>query len=220
LLSVDVNGVVVTWEAATSKRLRRQTVPGIAGSGPWQVVAYYGRPLITDRKNVYLERSEWPTLAGNGGLLLFRQDRSVRVFDLPTRKAQTFASAARYWQAAVSRDRQLLAVPDNVLRSDLHGDLLRLCDLRNGKELRSVAAGRDVGDGCFSPDGNWLAVYSYLGVTLWHVPTGTRVACCDGHRGGVVDVAFSPDGGTLVTAGADGTLVAWDVATLLAKVAR
>ena len=55
------------------------------------------------------------------------------------------------------------------------------------------------------------------GISIWHTATGTLLASCHGHRGDATAVAFSPDGGTLVSAGFDGTLLAWDVATLLAK---
>jgi WD40 repeat protein len=58
-------------------------------------------------------------------------------------------------------------------------------------------------------------------VTIWDVARRTVVAGpLPSHpyrdeihsRGGVVDVALSPDGGTLVTAGGEGTIRLWDVA--------
>jgi WD40 repeat protein len=45
------------------------------------------------------------------------------------------------------------------------------------------------------------------------VATGRELHTLEGHPGGVLDVAFSPDGTGLVTAGLEGTAKVWEVAT-------
>jgi WD40 repeat protein len=67
------------------------------------------------------------------------------------------------------------------------------------------------------PDGKLVAASGRTGLCLWDAATGTPLATCTGHRGVTTTLAFSPDGGTLVSAGFDGTLLVWDVATLLAR---
>jgi WD40 repeat protein len=66
----------------------------------------------------------------------------------------------------------------------------------------------------FSADGRTLATGGEQdqGVKLWDVATGEEVRTLRGHSAGVSAVAFSPDGGRLVTAG-DHEMRVWDAAT-------
>lgn len=65
----------------------------------------------------------------------------------------------------------------------------------------------------FSPDGKWLAAGDRAGnVLVWETAKGRLFQTLAGHRGAVHAVVFDRAGTTLLTAGADGTLRAWDVA--------
>ncbi|MFO0846237.1 MAG: hypothetical protein U0797_28305 [Gemmataceae bacterium] len=62
----------------------------------------------------------------------------------------------------------------------------------------------------FSPDGRLLAAVCAEDVRVWDM-TGKPVGVFRGHDDGVLDLAFAPDGRTLVTASGDGTALVWDM---------
>ena len=83
--------------------------------------------------------------------------------------------------------------------------------LPNGAKTR-IGKG-SISDLQYSPDGTRLAVASSIGIWLYNAHTGGEIALLTGHTGVVNSVDYSPDGSTLVSGSADGTVRLWDAVT-------
>jgi WD40 repeat protein len=108
-----------------------------------------------------------------------------------------------------------------------NGRLLAAAGRERGVEVRDVASGRLVGKPpldemarsvAFSPDGRLLFVGQYNGTGMFFStenwkPAGPGIR---GHGQRVLNARFTPDGRTLATSSADGTVQLWDVASRLA----
>ncbi len=68
-----------------------------------------------------------------------------------------------------------------------------------------------VGDMAFSPDGQYLAVGSWIGLWLYELPTLTPIALWDTERGMTGGVNFSPDGSQIVTSTSAENVKIWDI---------
>ena len=71
---------------------------------------------------------------------------------------------------------------------------------------------------CASPDGRLLAASTFLQprprILIWSVKSGKLLKEFHGHEEGISALAFSRDGARLASAGADATLLIWDVSKL------
>jgi WD40 repeat protein len=139
------------------------------------------------------------------------------------------ASDLRLWEVATGKERrrfrghvapiERLALSPNgkVLASSCLGGTLRLWDTDTGKEIRSlpIDPGYRVLAMTFSPDSKHFAFNnrSDRGIQLVDVAEGKVIRTFKGHKDNVNGLAFTADGTTLISGGADHTIRAWDVAS-------
>ncbi len=112
-----------------------------------------------------------------------------------------------------SPDGRLLAL------SDRHA--LYLVESASGGQFRERLLGQDWIDSlAFAPDNRTLAVGdagSPADIHLWDLPTEKQIHILHGHRDRVCSLVFSPDGTSLLSGGADNTVLSWDLAAVMRR---
>jgi WD domain, G-beta repeat len=110
--------------------------------------------------------------------------------------------------------------PDGTTAASACGSgdpLIRLWNVRTGKELRSFEAQERADNSAilsiaYSPDGRMLASAGFgETIHLWEVATGKERCRFHGQDYRISRLAFSPGGRVLASVGDDGTVVFWDV---------
>jgi WD40 repeat protein len=135
-------------------------------------------------------------------LLTVGGNKFVRVFDV-ARQTELFAldNVAIVNAARFSHDGKLIATAGGV-------EAVRIWNAKTGHQVDvlNLPPNARVADVAFSPNDNLLATAGSNDTIarLWNFAQQTWVAHITQHRSGVVSVAFTPDSGSLITAGRDG----------------
>jgi RNA polymerase sigma factor (sigma-70 family) len=153
-------------------------------------------------------------ISGDGKTLATGHVKAIKLWDAATGKGLgTLADDARN----ISK---VAFAPDGKLLATAEAGTLRLWDLAKSKELLRLESGKPEERVVYAvafcpPDGKVLASAEGPAKTaiLWDVSTGKKLRTFAGHTQHVLEVAFSPDGKTLATAGGDGEVKLWDVST-------
>ena len=123
-------------------------------------------------------------------------------------------------QLGVDVGTSFAASPDLSLAAYASGrapSLIRVIDLRNGRELWAAPAAKVyVTALAISPDGRTLASaggFSESDIRLWDAASGKEIGKLEGHGSWVSSLVFSADGKQLTSSSADQTIRTWDIAS-------
>lgn len=85
-------------------------------------------------------------------------------------------------------------------------------DAETGKFRREIRFSGDLIETVkFSPNGSLLAIGNLSSIWIWNTSSSQMVKELSGHNGFIADLAFGPDGNSLLSAGGDGTIRIWSL---------
>ena len=112
---------------------------------------------------------------------------------------------------ALTRDGSIVASSASKMIDDASVPAVILWDAVAGTELRTLALQSSAQCLGFSPNGTMLAIGSGNALQIWDVASGEMLVSVEEHAGQINNLAFSPDGKFIATAGLDNQLYLWQV---------
>ena len=146
-------------------------------------------------------------LPGRLELATFASDKTVRIWDLVKGRQLVVMEGpiGHCYVLAVSADGKMIAC--------VGGGRVHLYDAENRRPLNAIEPNARIICGvAFSPDGKLLAIGSQdKEVVVWDIQRNKERARLNGHNFAVGQMAFLPEGDTLITSSHDSSLKLWKV---------
>jgi WD40 repeat protein len=166
------------------------------------------------RRTINSPRTGRPFLTPDGGTLVLDDHRQYTFIDLATGKAGGATTAEVGTKSIRTSRPEPSFTPDWSYLVTWEDDAVAvLCDPASGSRIRTIPTGQHgtLWSFGFSPNSLWMAVGDEDGrLTLWDVPSATRLGTWAGHREHITGVTFAGAGRVLTTS-ADLTALLWDL---------
>ncbi|MGF1537322.1 MAG: protein kinase [Elainellaceae cyanobacterium] len=208
--------------AGDSPGLSAATAPDIDVTEPPQMMPYGSRhTLLQSEEKTILQpkrRPSWLLALGAIGLCAVGLITARWFRPVPSAQSQIQAPYAEMTtlsgHSAKVND-LALSVDQSLLASASNDQTVKLWDLEQGQELRSLPSpGNRVQAVTFSPDGKLLISGGSGGViSVWDVTSQDLVNTFVGHRSAINDLKVSQNGQMLASAGADNAIYLWNMET-------
>lgn len=149
---------------------------------------------------------------GNSSLILWHARAIADLQDLESGAMGSEARSEDFLSAyEISPNSQLLATSAGKTFNGNFTPAVTLWEVTTGNALGDLVLEQTANGLSFSPDSSLLAVTSGNEVQVWDVASLTKLVSLSGHSDMAARVAFSPDGKSLVSSGADNQLILWQV---------
>jgi WD40 repeat protein len=211
---------VCHWDTQTGKKKLATRI-----AGEYSAMAI-GTAQDSDKATLYAVDDNviksWATNTGKKGIEFRGHSKSIaRIIVAPNGKilASLGYDTLRLWDTTTGKvlhsityepliERLVFSPNGDTIAARVRDGDIHLWNVKSGKPLRTLKVRSGWGM-AFSPDGKTLAVTEGTRIALWDLATGRERLDWPGHRGGVTSVAFSNDGQSLATGGADGAVYLW-----------
>ena len=206
LVSGSQDGTLRMWDVGTRKLKQtitnqRATDNGKSSSAPVSTVSF---------------RSDGATLASGS------QNGSIYLWDVETAKQKGI------FKGHADAISSITFGPDGLTFASTSVDgSIRLWDVETGQQKQAIAGYKKT-NWCvfFYPNGLVLASKAinepgsigHENVHLWDLVTGERKKVLSGHTQNVSSISFSADGKTLVSGSGDGTVLVWDIPSIISAI--
>lgn len=198
LAAASKEGIIKLWDPMTGDKIRT-----LKGHEDWVLYVTYspdGYTLASASRDNTIK------------LWDFRKGKLLHTLQSPNpRESENQGYKSPELKYSVSR---LAYSPDgNILASASYNQPIKLWDIGEGRELRSIEGHSTVYSIAYSPDGQTLAsgntVETGSYIRLYDVNTGEEISTLYGHKSRIESLAYSPDGKILASASYDKTIKLW-----------
>ena len=150
--------------------------------------------------------------AGNANNLVWHARGTIQLQDIASKElGKTFSHEDFVTAFTLSADGKVLASAAAKTVNNEYKPVVQLWDAATGDVLQTLVLDQPATSLSFSPDGSMLAAGTGNDVQIWDTASGKLLTSLTGHSGAVNLAAFSPDGKSLASFGADNQLMLWQI---------